>query len=148
MLTFRPHHFLCTVAFRGRGYSPSFVQNFQQICDVLADHPDTPIRVVSGADAICGACPHLTGGGGCDSHHTTSRLDANHRMVLGIQTGDVLTFRAGVDRLKQRMTLDAFHRACALCSWKQLGVCEGALTALRREEVEAGDKTIDEQEGQ
>ena len=54
MLKFRPHHFLCTLGFQGKGYSPGFVANFQAIADRLRG-PDL---------AVAGALDLAVGGGG------------------------------------------------------------------------------------
>ena len=33
MLEFRPHHFLCTLGFEGKGYSDEFVRNYYRYAD-------------------------------------------------------------------------------------------------------------------
>ena len=35
MLSFRPHHFLCTLGFEGKGYSDAFTRNMAEIADAL-----------------------------------------------------------------------------------------------------------------
>ena len=61
-LPFRAHHFLCTAAFRGAGYSPQFVQHYAALVETLSQEGGTTrIEVVGEADTICHPCPHRTG---------------------------------------------------------------------------------------
>jgi hypothetical protein len=131
-IAFRPHHFLCTLGFQGAGYSPKFVQNYHHIVEALHENEELPIEVVSHVDSICAPCPH-NGKGLCAMDEKIQGLDARHAQVLGISPGDVLTWRTGKQRLKDAMTLEAFHTACAGCEWKEWGVCEAALVKLQDE---------------
>ena len=130
--SFRPHHFLCTLGFQGKGYSPHFIENYEAIASALCQDEDLPIRVVPQGDSICSACPHQHKTG-CAQENKIRVLDYNHSKILNIQSGDVLTWRQAKARLKHHMTLDAFHHACATCEWKSLGLCEKALNSLRGE---------------
>jgi hypothetical protein len=129
-VSFRPHHFLCTLGFQGMGYSPKFVKNYTDIAEALRENEELPIEVIKGTDSICGSCPH-NGEGICKTEDKIQTLDACHAQVLRIVPGDVLTWREGKERLKEKMTLEAFHTACKECQWKPLGVCEEALQRLR-----------------
>lgn len=128
-LSFRPHHFLCTLGFQGMGYSPGFIENYTDIVEALQDNEELPIEVVAGADSICWACPHQ-GGGVCTTEEKIKGLDARHAQILNINPGDVLTWRMGKGRLKEHMTMSAFHKACEGCQWKSQDVCEEALKTL------------------
>lgn len=128
-LKFRPHHFLCTLAFEGKGYSPDYVKNFYRI---VRDLDQAQLEVVLGFDAICEPCPHH-GTYQCTFEDKVSQLDQAHAEILGLKPGDQLTWAAAKERLKQHMTLERFHQACASCSWKALGVCEAHLKALHQE---------------
>lgn len=131
-LSFRPHHFLCTLGFQGMGYSPGFVENYAQIVKALQDNEELSIEVVAGRDSICNACPHQ-GMTGCETEEKIQSLDSRHSQILNIHPGDILSWREGKERLKERMTIDAFHGACEGCQWKDYGVCEKALKKLRNE---------------
>ncbi len=134
MLRFRPHHFLCTLGFEGKGYSNEFVRNYAAIAALLretgAEGDSTPIRVEPAADSICTPCPNRDGQG-CLSGEKISKLDHAHAQILGLNSGDVLTWGEAKALIRERMSLEAFHSACAPCSWKSLGVCETALKRLR-----------------
>jgi uncharacterized protein len=132
MLNFRPHHFLCTLGFEGKGYSDAFVANYLTIARSLRqsdDGDEVPIRVVKGSDSICTPCPNRAGDG-CTTESKISKLDQAHAEVLGLKTGDILSWGDAKDLLRHKMGLDEFHRACAPCSWKSLGLCESALRRL------------------
>lgn len=57
----RPHHMLCLQFFEGKGYSSEFVQNMQQIKEQL-EHENPTVKIVTGADSICGKCPNYIAG--------------------------------------------------------------------------------------
>lgn len=128
-ISFRPHHFLCTLGFQGEGYSPDFVKNYAQIVEALQKDEELPIQVVSGGDSICSACPHQ-GIRGCTVEEKIQRLDRCHSQILNLRSGDVVSWKEGQQRLKEYMTLENFHQACAGCEWKAWGVCEDALKKL------------------
>ena len=134
MLEFRPHHFLCTLGFVGKGYSPEFVKNFQKTADLLrktSDGDQVLIRVTSTTDDICVPCPHRREKL-CASEPKIMRLDHAHAEVLNLKEGDVLTWGEAKNRLAKYMSLEKFEKACAPCAWKALGVCKSALVALQK----------------
>ena len=132
MLEFRPHHFLCTLGFVGKGYSEEFVRGFQQIADQLRGPGGDAIsiRVVARTDAICAPCPSKRGSH-CDSESKIQTLDQAHAEVLELKAGETLTWGEAKKQLGEKMTLEAFHSACAPCAWKLLGVCQAALEKLQ-----------------
>lgn len=140
MLKFRPHHFLCTLAFEGKGYSDEFVRNFSEIVKQLQSSSppsslekvgdESEIQVVDVADSICMPCPNREGSG-CVSREKISQLDKEHAFILGFKPGDQLTWGEAKKLLAQKMQMEDFNRACAPCSWKTMGVCEGALKKLK-----------------
>lgn len=129
-IAIRPHHFLCIVGFQGAGYSLDFVKNFQHLKDQLESNPETLLRVEPTLDQICGPCPHNQGTH-CIEEKKIQHLDSRHQKILGLQSGQTLTWAEGLTRLAERMTLEKFHEACAGCDWKDWGVCERALGRLR-----------------
>lgn len=127
MLRFRPHHFLCTLSFQGKGYSPVFTENYQNICDQLQDC--TEIEVVEGADSICKPCPHRRGSL-CATQEKIERLDQAHAQVLGLKGGDRLTWGEAKERLRQRMSIATHLKVCQGCEWLDQGHCRKALADL------------------
>ncbi|MBS0236301.1 MAG: DUF1284 domain-containing protein [Proteobacteria bacterium] len=130
MLKFRPHHFMCTLGFRGVGYSKDFVRNYKEIVQTLKDAPNTPIAVVFGGDAICAPCPNLKLNGLCITQEKIDTLDKAHIKALGLQDGQTITWQQAKSLIRDKMSLEQFHQACAPCRWKELGICEQALKDL------------------
>ncbi|MEM7589483.1 MAG: DUF1284 domain-containing protein [Myxococcota bacterium] len=131
MITFRPHHFLCTLGFAGKGYSPQFIRNFSRIAQQLRskEGDSVKLQVVHKTDSICSACP-LQQGALCKHQTRIEQLDAAHQQALGLKNGQVLTWGQAKQRIGQRVTLQRFERMCASCSWKPLGLCRNALKQL------------------
>ena len=136
-LQFRPHHFFCTLAFEGKGYSEAFVASYTDIARGLRESTEgdrTPIEVTLFSDSICGPCPNRRGAR-CDTQSKITDLDAAHARILGLKHGDRLTWGEAKEKLRTRMTVELHHQACEPCGWRTLGVCEKALLKFRGEET-------------
>lgn len=132
---FRPHHFLCSVGFAGKGYSERFAANMSEIVEGRLrseDGDQTDIRVVAAADDICAPCPHRRGEG-CVRQQRIDGLDQRHAKALDLQAGDVLTWGAARRRIAARIKPEDLDRICAGCQWLPLGLCKQAVAQLRRE---------------
>jgi hypothetical protein len=127
-LKFRPHHFLCTLGFQGRGYNDAFVANYVAIKDSLTD--DTLIEVAPHTDSICTPCPHARDLL-CATQEKITGLDNRHHAAMGFTPGLQLTWGEAKEKMK-KLTVQEFHTACEGCSWKALGVCEKALIELKK----------------
>jgi len=132
---FRPHHFLCALCFKGRGYSPAFIANFQTIMNQLnaPGGDDTPIHIVSHTDSICAPCPNRSEKT-CLTEDKIAVLDTAHAAALDIQTGQTVTWGDAKELIAKKMTMEKFHQTCASCSWKEYGICEGVLKELHDKE--------------
>ena len=60
MKKFRVHHILCTVLYRGEGYSGTFCDNMTQKVRELKADPEEPLMLVTDPDMICARCPNRT----------------------------------------------------------------------------------------
>ncbi len=131
-LRFRPHHFLCAVGFRGKGYSDAFVTNFQEVAGRLRGPggEELEIEVTGAADSICAPCPNRRGEL-CETETKIRRLDDAHAEVLGLSPGQVLTWGEAQARIAGRFTVEVHRRACDGCGWLELGICEQALLELQ-----------------
>ncbi|MFV0989326.1 DUF1284 domain-containing protein, partial [Wolbachia endosymbiont of Nasonia giraulti] len=96
MIKFRPHHFMCTLAFRGYGYSQGFVENYRKIASEVVS---TQIEVVGNLDSICSACPNQTKQGKCTEQAKVLELDRRHMEILGIKIGETLTWSEAVEKI-------------------------------------------------
>ncbi len=126
-IKFRAHHFLCTLCFEGKGYSPAFVKNYFAVIETLAA---ATIEVVTESDAICAPCPHNQGQS-CNDEEKIQALDLRHAEALGLKAGDHITWDAAKQRIAERITVDIFQRICAGCEWQPLGICEGHVSRLQ-----------------
>jgi soluble lytic murein transglycosylase-like protein len=141
---FRPHHFLCTVGFEGKGYSEEFVASYATIARGLRESSEgdaTVISVVAGTDSVCAPCPNRRGAG-CETEAKIRALDDAHAQVLGIRPGDRLSWGEAKERIRSRMTLEKFRSACEPCSWLRSGMCERALRKLRGESAATGARAV------
>lgn len=129
-IQFRPHHFMCTLGFQGKGYSRGFIRNYQAIADQLKEDPDSLIQVTNGLDKICGACPHQTNQGLCTKQTFIDKLDQAHQEILRLKDQQIISWSLAKETIKAHMTVEKFHEACHGCEWKSYGVCEEALKTL------------------
>ena len=82
---YRPHHFLCSLGFEGKGYSEGFTANMSAIVMGrlrTAGGEATVIEVTGGLDDICAPCPKNRGHA-CEVQARIDRLDAAHGAALG-----------------------------------------------------------------
>lgn len=124
-IIFRPHHFLCALAFQGKGYSPEFIQNFSEIKARLdAPQGDNQlITITEETDSICAPCPHRQDKL-CEQQAKIVQLDKAHAQALNWQVASTITWHDAKQQIKQNLTIDKFHTICSPCSWKKLGICE------------------------
>lgn len=131
-IRYRPHHFLCSLGFEGKGYSPEFTANM--IAIVMgrlrtAAGAEAQIEVVATADDICAPCPSRRGLG-CETGAKIARLDAAHAEALCLAPGDRLAWGEALARM-QDLPDGILKRICAPCQWLSLGMCEAALARLQ-----------------
>lgn len=131
---FRPHHFLCTLAFQGKGYSKPFIDNYQRIASQLADDPSTPIHVQIGqGDSVCEACPNLQSDKRCEREAKVRGIDDAYQAHLRLAHGDTLSWQEAKERIRSHITVTKFQQACQSCRWFSMGLCESALVNLLTE---------------
>ncbi len=128
-IKFRPHHFLCALCFQGKGYSPTFIANFQTIMNILNsnDGDNTEIKIVKHSDSICEPCPNRIGKK-CTTQEKITALDTAHAAALDINTITSITWGDAKKIIAEKITLDKFNEICSTCNWKSYGICEGVLT--------------------
>lgn len=131
-LRYRPHHFLCSLGFEGKGYSPDFTANMSAIVMGrlrAARGAAVEIEVVGWADDICAPCPARRGAG-CESQGKIAALDAAHGRVLGLAPGDRLSWGEALARMRA-LPEGALAEICGPCQWLAYGMCEAALARLK-----------------
>lgn len=131
-ITFRPHHFLCSLGYQGKGYDDAFTANMDRIVTEGLHQDggdDIAITVTRQADSICGPCPHRRGQG-CASQDQIDKLDARHAERLDLFDGETLTWGAAKERIAAVVNKGDLSQLCEGCQWLELGLCEDALARL------------------
>jgi hypothetical protein len=120
----RPHHLLCMLTFIGKGYTPAFVANLEQVVRRLSTGTET-IEIVAGPDAIC--APLL-----CEADCHCHRASVLERDRLATQAISALLARpldpgahlilthADLDQLRAAFAAGIIREACTGCQWKPL----------------------------
>ena len=115
----RAHHLLCLQTFRGKGYSPEFTANMTRVKEELEKDESVQVEIVSGADDICRACPHLKEGGCCDKEKQVKLTDERAAIRIGLASGEG-RYR---DLKSQAMTVfesGDLPEICGCCQWLDL----------------------------
>ena len=119
ILNLRPHHLLCTRAFKGKGYSPAFVENMQCVINRLKTGCD--ITLIEGVDDICASCPERIGNR-CRSETKVTAFDTAALSLLQLERKTYSYTK--IDRiLIAQLTEPAYHCICRGCEWKETGIC-------------------------
>ncbi|MBM4123014.1 MAG: DUF1284 domain-containing protein [Nitrospira sp.] len=135
-LRLRGHTLLCLQGFRGKGYSPGFVENLAAIHRELTANPDRSVEVVDGPDAVCGACPHQAISGctlsGEASEEAMQAQDRHVLALLGLQAGMSVQWCTILERIGQSVRGDDLPGICGQCRWLPLGYCKEGIERLRQ----------------
>lgn len=128
---FRPHHFLCTLGFQGKGYSADFTANMAQIVDLLRapGGGDMLLEVTMQADSICAPCPHRRGVS-CEKAARITALDQRHAAALRLKDGARISWAEAQNRIRAHVPPGSLAQLCKGCQWLELGLCEAALQKL------------------
>ena len=132
-LRYRPHHFLCSLGFEGKGYSDAFTANMTAIVVGrlrAAGGDATEIQVVGATDDICAPCPKRRGRA-CTSEPKIKALDRAHAAALKLDPRERLTWGEAKARIRANVPPGSLRTLCAGCEWAPYGLCEAALTRLR-----------------
>ena len=118
-INLRPHHLLCTRAFKGKGYSPVFIENMQRVINCLKAGCD--ISLGKGLDDICAPCPERIGNR-CRSEAKVTGFDEAVLSQLGLERKTYMYTE--IDHvLTARLTEFVYDCICQGCEWKQTGIC-------------------------
>lgn len=128
IIRLRPHHFLCMLAYIGKGYSDVFVEYYDQIIERL-NSEDCHALVVAEPDDIC--APRL-----CDPDDTTCHCRESHivdrdkeaiediRKLQGFESLSIGTpfhlTKSLIKQLRNAYKANEIRTACTGCEWKTL----------------------------
>lgn len=119
----RPHHLLCMLTFVGKGYSPEFIANFEQVARLIASGDQT-VEIVFGPDDLCAP---LLGDPSCHCRNASvlerDRLAAEALTVLlqqPVDEGSILRLTRNVlDELRRAFQAGIIRKACRGCQWSE-----------------------------
>ncbi|KPF46811.1 DUF1284 domain-containing protein [Rhizobium sp. AAP43] len=121
----RPHHLLCMLTYVGKGYSPTFVENYERIAARLSAGEE--IELIEGPDDICAplnADPEAH----CHGASVTARdaqAQASVARLLGgpLGPGARITPSATLlAHLRNTFATGEIRSACSGCEWS--GLCD------------------------
>lgn len=122
-VSLRAHHLICILTFLGKGYTATFVANYNRIVRRL--NAGEPVRLVSGPDDLCR--PMLAEAScHCRNESVCLRDDqaiADVGKVLGVELdgAEKLILDAGrVTELRRAFASGSIRTACSGCEWHSL----------------------------
>ena len=124
MKKFRVHHILCTVLYRGEGYSGTFCDNMtQKVWELKADQEE-PLMLVTDPDMICTRCPNRTPDDTCvdDKNHVKSK-DLELLELFGLKENQLYSYRELLQCAEKKLDKENFLKSCGRCRWYQQGLC-------------------------
>lgn len=117
-LPLRPHHGMCMAYFVGHGYSDAFSAHMAALLEELT--PETPVRLTTAADAVCGPCPHNSGGL-CDKPDLVAAYDRSVLTLCGLGDGYILSFGGFTRLVQERILAPGLRPAiCGGCQWNDI----------------------------
>lgn len=125
----RAHHLLCTLGFRGLGYSPACAANMAAVLRALDASPDVPVVVTDAPDDICAGFPADQ-----PCHCLGPEVLARDRRVIvaiGVAAGAALPWGELRRRIARAFAPGDLTALCATCPWLPLGYCGEGLSRLR-----------------
>lgn len=117
----RPHHLLCLLTYKGEGYSPEFVANFDRIAREITAGS---VEIVSGPDDVC--APLLNGECHCFNPSVIERdqraaRQLSHLIGQVVAPGNFIELTpARLAQMRQAFASGAIREACEGCQWKPL----------------------------
>lgn len=122
-VSIRPHHLLCMLTYLGRGYTPDFVKNYDEIIARLNE--GEAVQLVSGPDDIC--TPMLDEAG-CHCHNDSVRTrdeiaarQIGSLLKTSLETKMALRLTASqVAALRAAFADDSIRAGCEGCEWHDL----------------------------
>ena len=132
-LTIRGHHLLCLLGFRGRGYSPAFVESMGKVLEEFRANPDVPVILVTECDEICSSCPHMAENECRKNPDSAVRIKEKDAAILkkaGLPANKSTTPKEAWNAVKETFTPEDIAVLCSRCQWVGLGYCQEGLAKL------------------
>lgn len=109
---------MCMAYFVGHGYSDSFSAHMAALLEELT--PETPIRLTTATDAVCGPCPN-NNGGLCSKPDLVAAYDRSVLSLCGLGEGYILSFGSFTRLVQERILAPGLRPAiCGGCQWDSI----------------------------
>lgn len=118
----RPHHGMCMLFFKGKGYSSEFTSHMS--ATITALEADPFVRLTVGTDEICRRCPNNVDGA-CTTAEKTAAYDARVLALCGFAKGAVIPYSRFRGAVLERIIIPGKRAdVCGDCEWNE--VCSKA----------------------
>jgi len=129
----RPHHLICGLCFKSRGFRLSFLENFNKLNKILTENPEKKsIRIVEGLDDICEYCEKRKGNK-CEKDPKARLLDVTYLDALELKVGQMISLNEAKAKIRSNLVLAGFQDICKDCPSREEGLCEPNFDALVKE---------------
>lgn len=109
---------MCMAYFVGHGYSDAFSAHMAALLEELT--PETPIRLTTATDAVCGPCPN-NNEGFCDKPELVAAYDRSVLTLCGLGEGYILSFGCFTRLVQERILASGLRPAiCGGCQWNDI----------------------------
>ena len=109
---------MCMAYFVGHGYSDAFSAHMAALLEELT--PETPIRLTTATDAICGPCPN-NNEGLCNKPELVAAYDRSVLTLCGLGEGYILSFGCFTRLVQERILASGLRPAiCGGCQWNDI----------------------------
>ncbi|WP_246577894.1 DUF1284 domain-containing protein [Clostridium psychrophilum] len=112
---------LCIQGYKGKGYSPHFIENMDKVVNKLK--LDMYIKVITRTDDICVACPHELKNGFCKNEEKVFIFDSKVLNELNLIEGRTYLYKDILNNIKENLTYEKFVLICESCEWFSYGYC-------------------------
>jgi hypothetical protein len=110
-----------------------------RLIDRLEADPEQNIQIVTSADDVCIACPHLDDGACVRPESKVDEIDGRVLERLGIADGERLTWFKLLQIIDEKVHSSQLDTICDGCRWVDLNYCIKGLEVLAQRLVTTTD---------
>ena len=119
-IVLRPHHAMCLLNFRGKGYSAEFVENMNSIIASLTDA--VMVTLKKQADCVCCSCKNRVdvtaeNPAGCIFSEKVARYDEDLLRILNLTDGCTLAWHEIKTLVMTKIFPNEIINICSDCEW-------------------------------
>lgn len=119
----RPHHLLCTLAYRGKGYSEEFILYMNKVVNEIRNNDNLKLNIVFDTDDLCSKCPNKVRDGICITNEKVVELDKGVVNLLNL-TEKEYNYSDLKAELFNMINEEEIDKICGKCSWYEDSNCK------------------------